>query len=465
MQKQIMIALLMLINYTGFVQAMNRQSEKELANKMFLDAVLKNNFDANHDIMLKAISEGADINAMTVRKDSTRNLLGYAITKNDIKLFEFLLQNNINPNAIELFTDATEQKGWTPYFWVLLRDEDIDKLPFIKLLYKYGADINKKDAQGHTPLHTAVRSENLEAVKFFLSKGAIVNTTRNDGKTPLDSAEQSGNEEIIKMLEDALEKEELSEVMLEAIKNGNKKQAEQLIKDGFDVNFRYEKNMTPLLKAIDANQSDIAELLIKNDAIKLDLQNDTGLTALMLAIKKNLSKIAELLIEKKANLELRDTYGNTPLIHAAHNGNKNYSDTQQKIIKLLIDRGANVNAQNNNGPTALIYAAHNKNKEIVKLLVDAGANVNIKEIKTGQTALHLAANNDDKDMIELLTIHGNAKANIKNKSEKIAADYAKDSKIKTYLKRLAKYDDRNQRRFNRNRINTIPLKQIATYAD
>ncbi len=56
----------------------------------------------------------------------------------------------------------------------------------VKLLIKYGADINSFNSQGRTPLHNASASGYFDIVRYLLNTGANINVKDNDGDTPLD---------------------------------------------------------------------------------------------------------------------------------------------------------------------------------------------------------------------------------------------------------------------------------------
>ena len=62
--------------------------------------------------------------------------------------------------------------------------------------------------------------------------------------------------------------------------------------------------------------------------------------------------MARILIEHKADLEVKDKYGNTPLSNAVFS----YKIVPDgKLIKLLVDAGADVNSENNYGVSPLSY--------------------------------------------------------------------------------------------------------------
>ena len=116
----------------------------------------------------------------------------------------------------------------------------------------------------------------------------------------------------------------------------------------------------------------------------LDAVIDGQKTPLMSACEEAKLDIVRELINAGADLEIRNSDGNTAIWAACFGGNLD-------IIKLLIDAGANIDHCNNEGVTALIYAASAGKTDVVKLLVEEGADV---ELKTADdfTALDLAAN-------------------------------------------------------------------------
>lgn len=61
-------------------------------------------------------------------------------------------------------------------------------------------ELDRKDSDGNTPLHLAVRMQSLEMVEFLISKGCNVNISNNSGDTPLHFAYAKASKEIIEVL-------------------------------------------------------------------------------------------------------------------------------------------------------------------------------------------------------------------------------------------------------------------------
>jgi Ankyrin repeats (3 copies) len=73
-----------------------------------------------------------------------------------------------------------------------------------KLLLKAGADANRKDLEGTTPLVSAVRRGDSEATKLLLAAGANPNEPdAKKNRTPLDWALETRSEEIAEILREA----------------------------------------------------------------------------------------------------------------------------------------------------------------------------------------------------------------------------------------------------------------------
>jgi ankyrin repeat protein len=88
------------------------------------------------------------------------------------------------------------------------------------------------------------------------------------------------------------------------------------------------------------------------------------------AARSGSQSLVQLLLEYKADVDIPEALGNTPLICAAEQANEG-------TAKVLLNYNANIGARNWEGQTALHVAATGgeKHVSIVKLLLDNGADI------------------------------------------------------------------------------------------
>jgi len=68
------------------------------------------------------------------------------------------------------------------------------------LLLQAGADANRGNGKGSTPLYAAVCYGNTAVVELLLVAGAEVDTATGDGSTPLMMVAQEGHEAVVGVL-------------------------------------------------------------------------------------------------------------------------------------------------------------------------------------------------------------------------------------------------------------------------
>jgi len=115
---------------------------------------------------------------------------------------------------------------------------------------------------------------------------------------------------------------------------------------------------------------------------------------------QNLQKIQEILAGGRiANVNTRDSKGNTALYYAVEKGNK---DT----VLLLLDKGAHMNQENWNKETVFQKAIIDRNKEMVSLLLDKGFNMDQKKDVYKKSAFEKVVIDGNKEMVSLLLDKG-----------------------------------------------------------
>ena len=229
--------------------------------------------------------------------------------------------------------------------------------------------------EGSTPLHQAVRANDLKAVEALIKRGADVKATTRYGVTPIGLAALNGNAAILRKLLDA----------------------------GADANTATPGGETALMTASRSGNVDAVTLLLDRGA-KVDAKdNARAQTALMWAVTENHPDIVKLLVARGADVKAHTTVaipkgeyvqaraggasgngiirqralpkadgGMTPLLFAVRDGNV-------AMTRLLMELGADINQASGNHTSPLLVALLNGQVALATELLEKGANPNIAD--------------------------------------------------------------------------------------
>ena len=133
--------------------------------------------------------------------------------------------------------------------------------------------------------------------------------------------------------------------------------------------------------------------LVKSDNDLINKVNDRGFTPLILAAYRNNEAAVNFLAPKVNNIDYNSSAG-TALTAACYQG-------LTSIVAVLLKNKANPNIADANGTTPLIYATIGNHVDIIQLLLQYNADKKHKDNK-GNSALQYALVNNNNKLITLL---------------------------------------------------------------
>uniref|UniRef100_T1JBU7 Ion transport domain-containing protein n=1 Tax=Strigamia maritima TaxID=126957 RepID=T1JBU7_STRMM len=237
------------------------------------------------------------------------------------------------------------------------------------------------DAEGNTPLHSAVHSGDVEhekrteenintnkkiqTVKMCLQHGAKITTQEHSKVTPVHLACAQGTFEILRLMF-VWQPEEKAKVML----------------------MRDLQGMTPLHCAASYNHHELVTYLIQEGA-DIDLKDNEGRTSLLLAASRAGWSTVQLLIRLGADVRIRDKE-NRNLLHliVTHGGSlEDFSEELSKIDKQELHQL--LNEQDVHGCTPLHFATRGGRIRSTESLIKLGACITTKN-NDNESPLHFA---------------------------------------------------------------------------
>lgn len=238
-----------------------------------------------------------------------------------------------------------------------------------------GADVNRAQADGTTPLMWAVYRKDDDVAQALLAKKADANATNQFGANALTEAARQSDERLVKMLLDAGAKADSANpdgetALMVAISGGDLPIVQMLVNAGANVN-TIEKfhDQTPLMYAVTANRN-------AGEMVKLLLSKGASVKP------RALYSDWPSQITSEPRAQYRPTGGLTAMLYAARDG-------CYDCVEALIAAGADVNEPTPEGITPLMIALDNEHNGVAKLLMDKGANVDVWDW-WGRTALWIA---------------------------------------------------------------------------
>lgn len=211
------------------------------------------------------------------------------------------------------------------------------------MIYSTGILESTKDI---TPLFTAIKADNLQAVQDALNAGCDVNDTFGDSYTPLMAAIYKGNLEVIKLV----------------------------IAAGADLESYDRYGNTPLMYTFFGLQKPAVLTYLLSLNADTDIINDQEYTPLILASLNNHVASIKLLIQAGVNIEEKGKSRATAFYHAAHNN-------CVEAVKALAAAGADIETRDEFSLTPLMTAAFENEGAMIRALLKLGVDLNARTTK------------------------------------------------------------------------------------
>ena len=265
----------------------------------------------------------------------------------------------------------------------------------MRSMLSYDIDINSKDDESSvTPLMIAVKRNHVEVVKCLLQKGADISlTTESNKRNALHIASQHGSVEAMEMLlsydlrPDSRDVEGNTPLACAAA-SGQIEAVNCLLKHGADPFLKGKNGWSILHFAAQSGNVIIIETML-SEGLDIDSRGETlGFTPLMVCIKFGQLKAAKYLLEKGADESLKTTAGRISLLSLAS------AAGSIAAIEILLSHGCNIDSRDSWGDTPLMHAACLGNTEVVEYLLAKGANPLLRNT-SDLGLLHLAALSDN----------------------------------------------------------------------
>src|SRR5215813_4602872 len=236
-------------------------------------------------------------------------------------------------------------------------------------------DVNMVGTDGTTPLHWAVRADDLQKVESLIRAGAKVNVADRYGITPLNLASVNGNAQIVR----------------------------KLLEAGADPNVVDSTGETVLMAAARTGTQDVLKFLIDRGANVNSVDPEFQQTALMLAVRENHADAVRVLIERGATLNIHTRIGPTPEFRLPCKGTGCGSEGVGINRGGIPDRGAR--AAIAGGLTSLLYAARDGRLDEARFLVSSDADVKLADPNMISPLL-MSVLNGHLDVARYLLDHG-----------------------------------------------------------
>ncbi len=280
-----------------------------------------------------------------------------------------------------------------------------------------GADPNRVDEQGNSPIHLAAMGRSPEVMSLLLELGADPMLKNAAGHTPLELCHHEG----VKTLLEAASVTRRKEIELDAmVRRGGVQGVRLALQNGVNPNAMSADNRGPLvMSAVDAGQAGTLRALLEAGAKADVCYTGTDVHVLLLAAERGNGVIIRMLLRAGADPMRHANAGAYPLHNAVY-------ARQLEAVRALLPSYKEINYSPHCQALGfpLTMALHRAGDAIVKAFVDAGINLNDQKRFKDELPLIVAARCGRVSCVKMFLAAG-ADKSLKDSHGKTAADYAR----------------------------------------
>ena len=271
------------------------------------------------------------------------------------------------------------------------------------ILLDHGADIEKKDSSGNTPLHSAIGCKALETVKTLVQRGADIMAEDSNLQIPFQRVWWNSPVSSLQDLLDAgtiLERRHLFEdscLMRSIIEYGDHQTNQWLFHTALKDP---DRTLLPskILRFAAENRAMYMVNALFDFGVDVNSKDQSGNTALHGACLSDEPAVVERVLKLGTHVNERNNKGEIALHHAA-------VSQHEEFTKLLISCNSYIDVQNCDGFTPLMNAIKRRCTTNALHLLQQGASTGLTDIN-GMTALHLASAIGNTRIVSKLMEHG-----------------------------------------------------------
>ena len=293
----------------------------------------------NDEAVAYLVGQGANVSA---KDDWGKTALIYAATLDNPKLVSSVIK--LDKTAVNL----PDNLGNTALIYAAQKG----LLDNMKILLANGANANYRNpATGISAISAAAAEGNSAAIRMLVRTGkADVNISDLSGRTPIFYAVEQNQEDALRTL----------------------------LSLGADVNAQDNNGVSVLMRASAKNRQDCVNILLRQKGINPDLKDFQDRTALIYSVYADELAPTQALLKAGADLNVRDSSQNTPLMSAIKAKN-------DRAALFFIQQGAELTAVNASGENAFMltdeYLPNSMTANVLK----------VKKAESYQDALQLQA--------------------------------------------------------------------------